>query len=1132
MKIQLRKNLFLAIIMIGLFTLHANSQTPTKNYEKEWKRVEAFAKKNLPKSALTEVKKIYTLAKKENQEAQVIKSLVYITGLQQETREKNELFSIKEIEKEIAGSNEPVTSILNSLLAEMYWNYYQQHRWQFYNRTQTNNFKKDDIATWGAEDFHKKIGELYLKSLAVDKLLKQTTLKSFDAIIVKGNVRHLRPTLYDLLAHRALNYFKNDERDIKKPAYAFEINQASAFDPAADFVTRKFTTNDSFSLQHKALLIYQQLLAFHLNDAKPDALIDADIQRIEFVKTKSVHPEKDQLYFNAIDHIARQYENLPAAAQAWYLIAAYYNEKADGYKPYGDTTHRYDRIKAKEICEKILVQKDSSEGKINCYNLLKTINAQSLQFSIEKVNLPNQSFRALVSYKNFNQIFLRLIKPDENLKKQLENQYDDKYWPSLIAANQIRNWQQSLPITNDLQQHSVEIKIDAVPSGEYLLVASTDKDFSGKKTILGARLFYVSNISYVNSNDDYFVLNRDNGQPLASAAVQVWEQKYDYKTSKYIKEKGPLYKTDANGFFKWIKKKPDNNNYYNYSYQLDITHNAERLFMNDLINDYYYRDNIEEEPEVTTSIFLFTDRSIYRPGQAVYYKGIVLTANEKDKRALVMRNYETTVYLRDANSQDADSIKVKTNEYGSFSGKFQLPETGLNGEFSIYTKKDDGNVSFRVEEYKRPKFYVDYEPIKGTYKVNDKIKVIGIAKAYAGNNIDGATVKYHVVRKPRYIYSWMFWRWWQPPAEEMEIAHGEIKTDKDGKFIVEFTAIPDLKIEKKFEPVFDYTVYADVTDINGETRSGEKMVSVSYKSLLLKVNSPATVPMDSLKTISIHTENMNGEFEPANIKVTISKLKEEKRLIRDRYWERPDQFVMNKESWEKGERVFEKTDSARESSEFRVMSSEFKPGFYEIEISTKDKNDEVVKDVKYIELYDEKSKQLNNPQYLWTEGTRPIEPGEKTTVKLGTSADNLFVVQQIDKGTTNYQQQTTNYSFIKLNNEKRSFEFTATEADRSGYGAGWLFVKHNRIYQYNQTIAVPWTNKDLKIEYATFRDKTLPGSEEKWKLKISGYKNELVAAEMLGSMYDASLDQFYPHSWSKPTRCIIMVVLGMAHRIF
>src|SRR5258705_13597589 len=315
-----------------------------------------------------------------------------MTGLLTENREDNEVFSIDKIEKEIAVSKDPVTSILKSLLADMYWNYFQQQRWQLYNRTKTENFKKEDIATWDAEDFHKKIGELYLQSIKEEKLLKQPKLEPVHAIITKGNMRHLRATLYDLLAQRALTYFENDERDIKKPAYAFEIDQASAFDPAADFVTRKFITKDSLSLQHKALLIYQKLIAFHLHDAKPDALIDADIQRLEFVKSKSVHPDKDQLYFTAINHIAQQYQNLPAAAQAWYLMANYYNEKANEYKPYGDTTHRFDRIKAKEICERVLKYNDTSkasppagggglEGAINCYNLLNNIKGQSLQFS-------------------------------------------------------------------------------------------------------------------------------------------------------------------------------------------------------------------------------------------------------------------------------------------------------------------------------------------------------------------------------------------------------------------------------------------------------------------------------------------------------------------------------------------------------------------------------------------------------------------------------------------------------------------------------------------------------------------------------------------------------------------------------
>jgi hypothetical protein len=1109
----------------------SKAQNPIKNYEKEWKKVdELISGKNLPKSALAEVKKIYDLAKKEKQDAQVIKAVVYMTGLQRENREASEILGIKEIEKEIAAGKEPVISIFKSLLAEVYWNYFQNNRWQLYNRTETKDFIKDDISTWSAGDFHKKITELYLQSIKEEKLLQQTKLEPFDAVIIKGNVRHLRPTLYDLLAHRALEYFKNDERDIAKPAYAFEIDQAAAFDPAAEFVSHKFTTKDTVSLQHKALLIYQELIAFHMNDKAPDALLDADIQRLEFAHENSTHPDKKELYRFALNRISSQYGDHPAAAQVWYLLAQQHNEDADEYKPFGDTTHRYARLKAKEICERVMKQKDSSEGKLNCYNLLNEITTRNLQFSVEKVNVPGQPFRVLVQYRNIDNLHLRLIRPTEKLKEKLGNYYDEKLWAELLAASPLRNWQQVLPATGDFQLHATEIKTDALPSGEYILLAASD-NFS-KNAVIGARLFYVSNISFVSRGNDYFVLNRETGKPLVSAAVQVWEQLYDYKNYRYTTEKGNQYKTDNNGFFRTTEKENKDNNRRRENFKLDISWNNDRLFMDEWLYDYYYyrNPNVQEDySEKNRRVFFFTDRSIYRPGQTVFFKGITIVP-DKEKKNKVLAGFATKVYLRDANYQLVDSFELKTNEYGSFSGKFQLPQGVLNGLFTIIADEQNGQTQISVEEYKRPKFYVEYEKIKGTFKVNDKIKVTGLAKAYAGNNIDGAAVKYRVVREPRFIYPWLFWRWWQPPAERMEIAHGETKTDKDGKFVIEFEAIPDKTINKKFDPVFDYKVYSDVTDINGETRSGETGVSVGYKSLLLKVNLPESLPADSLNNISIHTENMAGQFEPAKVKVTIHKLKEEKRLIRSRFWERADQFVMSKDDYiknfpndeyadetdyksrEKGEKVFEKEDSVKKNGQWATDNKQFLPGIYVVEISTKDKNGEEVKDIKYIELFDEKSKQLNHPEYLWTKSSnQPVEPGEKATVYLGTSADNLFVVEQVDKS------KTTNYNFINLSNEKKSYDFSATEADRGGYGVGWFFVKHNRFYSTNKTINVPWSNKDLKIEYATFRDKTLPGSEEKWKVKINGYKKEQVAAEMLASMYDASLDQFKMHSWNEPS---------------
>jgi uncharacterized protein YfaS (alpha-2-macroglobulin family) len=284
-----------------------------------------------------------------------------------------------------------------------------------------------------------------------------------------------------------------------------------------------------------------------------------------------------------------------------------------------------------------------------------------------------------------------LIKVDEKLKEKLGNYYDEKLWTELLSIQATKNWQQSLPATNDYQTHSAEIKIDALPVGDYMLLAASG-NFT-KTAAIGARQFHVSNISYIDKGKEFFVLNRETGKPLAAATVQVWEQQYDPKQSKYIKQKTASYKTDANGYFK--TKYSGENNYRN-SYALDIIYNNDRLFMNDWMNDYYYYyeqlNNKEEPPIDKRRIFFFTDRSIYRPGQLVYFKGIAIIP-DKEKTNKVLSDYSTWVYLRNANSETIDSIQVKTNEYGSFSGKFQLPSAGLNGEFSIYAKDDKGSAA-------------------------------------------------------------------------------------------------------------------------------------------------------------------------------------------------------------------------------------------------------------------------------------------------------------------------------------------------------------------------------------------------------------------------------------------------------
>ncbi|HEY4150847.1 MAG TPA: alpha-2-macroglobulin family protein, partial [Chitinophagaceae bacterium] len=556
-------------------------------------------------------------------------------------------------------------------------------------------------------------------------------------------------------------------------------------------------------------------------------------------------------------------------------------------------------------------------------------------------------------------------------------------------------------------------------------------------------------------------------------------------------------------------------------------------------------DSLKSE-RINTTTSLFTDRSIYRPGQTVYFKGISITKDWHTRKNKLYTNQKSRVMLSDVNGTDLDSMDVTSNAFGSFSGRFRLPLNQLNGRFTISNKYPDNDsgvetsdVSFSVEEYKRPKFYVQLDTIKGSYRINDSITVTGFAKAYAGNAIDGAKVSFRVQRLTRFIYSWFFWPHRPPPRNDMEITNGVISTSPDGSFRLRFKAIPDLSVDKGLDPVFDYSVSVDITDAAGETHSGETTMQVSYKTIQLGISFPVGESMaaDSFHLVILDTHNNAGEFIPAPATVTITRLQAPNRLIRERYWPEPDKFVMSKEeylsifpldeykdeldrySWPKEKIAWQASDSTGPSKQFNI-SSRLPEGWYIVEAVARDINGDSVKNVQYLHLFDENSPTLATPAYTWTAYEDMIaEPGEHARIRIGSSADSLYVIQQVDKerGEHEKREPAGTYSFLRLSNEKKTIDFISGEDDRGGFGVYHFFIKNNRFYSLSNKVHVPWSNKQLSIQYETFRDKTLPGSEEKWRLKISGPKKEKVAAEMLASMYDASLDQFKPHEWRVPS---------------
>lgn len=1119
---MLFKNALTLLILSLLFSLPATAQK--NDYKKNWDKVDAFQKSGLPKSALQEVLKIQEMATKDKNEAQLIKTYMYEVLFKNQVEEDSRENNIFYVDTLIEKAKGPAKQVLQSMQAEMFWGYLRQNEWRIKNRTQLANEKSNDIRTWSIEKLYSTITSRYKESLSNATTLKSTPVADFEPILVKGeNTRKLRPTLYDLLAFRALNYFMSDESNITKPAYEFRINDPVAFGPASEFVNATFTTKDTGSLQRYALMLLQDVMKFHMNDVIRDPLIDADIIRVKFVYDHNVIEGKEQLYERALINIEESYPNNPLIAEAMYLRASLYRERGGDYNPFTKKENQYEIKRAKELAEKTYAAFPKSVGGTQAANMIADIMAPSINIEMEKANIPGQAFRSLVKYRNVPKLYFRIIKTSRAELKNLDRKDYDKLWKFYTEIKVMRNWDVSLPNLQDYQEHSTEIKIDGLSNGVYIILSSIDPNFSLTKNIIAKNVIYVSNISYIRDNNNkYYVLNRDNGQPLNNAQVQLWESVYNYNTYLYEEKKAEKYTTDKNGMFT-VKGKDS----YRY-FLLQVDYGDDELFMDE--SNYYSVYN-SFKPEVKPQTSLFTDRSIYRPGQTIYFKGIVYRKELDAAKSKVVSGFTTKLILRDVNYQKIASMELTTNDFGSYKGSFKLPEGLLNGQFSVWDSVTNSMASISVEEYKRPKFFAEVQKPKGTYRINDSIRVTGTAKAYAGNNIDGANVKYRVVRKVRYPiwWEWWFYRGGYGNNKEVEITNGETTTDAKGEFSVTFKALPDLTVDKKSQPTFYYEVSADITDINGETRSGSTSVALAYQALQLSIGVNDKLQADSLKDLEISSNNLNNIFEKTKVNVTVNKVIAPARIFRERFWSQPDQFTMSREeyyhyfpydiysdedkvqNWPLGDKVYERTDSTNEDGKWKIDNGKLNTGWYKIVVTTKDKYGEDVKAEKFIELLPGMNDfaKTNDPVMITT--SKDIyEPGDRVQYKIATGFDNVWMIHTTTKMN---EREADDYLTVSSANPFQN-TITVDESDRGGIAVSYVFVQHNRVYKGNQSFMIPWSNKMLSISYETFRDKLLPGSEEKWKLKVTGSKGEAVAAEMLLGMYDASLDQFRGHNWN------------------
>ena len=1116
---MLNKKTFSLILAFVFCLLRVNAQT--RDYAAQWKKIDALEKKGLTKDALKEAASIFNDAAAKGNDPQLIKAAIYQIKYRDMVEEENRVNNIFFLDTLVAKAKAPATNILQSMQAQLFEAFKENNRYKLYDRTVLTEEKGNDINTWSATKLNEKISSLYKASLQNETLLRSTSIRDFTAILTLGNTESLRPTLYDLLAHRALDYFMSTENDVTDASYKFIINEEAAFAPVPQFISHHFSTKDSSSLYYNALLILQDLLRFHTKDTKPDAFLDADLKRLAFVNEHGIFADKEKLYEAALLNIETKYSSNPASSEAGFLRAELHKEKGSSFNAKSAKENRFELVKAKQIAEAAYARFPRSEGGIDCKNLITEIETPSLHFETEKVNVPGQPFRSLVQYRNTGNVYFRIVKTSRDEIKRIELMDDDeKQWSAILKLNPTKAWKLDLPDGKDYQPHSTEIKIDALPAGTYYLLVSRNEDFSRKNNIIGRAVTFVSNISYIfNNRNEFYALNRENGEPLQGASVQLWSNSYNYTSRKYEETKAGHYLTDKNGYAKIAVTR----NYENKIIQ--VKYSGDELFTDDSYNNYYY--NSYERRDVVKRAFLFTDRSIYRPGQTIFFKGILTQTDSTGRKSEILPGRKTRIQLFDQNNQKQAEMDLVTNSYGSYNGSFKLPEGLLNGNFYIKDTLTGSVQSFSVEEYKRPTFSAEIKKPEGSYRVNDLIKVTGSAKAYAGNNIDGAKVSYRVVRIVRYPIWYGWYRYPSRDTREQEIINGTTVTDAKGEFTINFKAIPDETVDKKDQPFFDYRVSADITDLSGETRSSSEIISVSYQALQLNITGEDKMPVDSIKHIGVSSTNANGLFEKATVNLVMYQLQEPKKIFRERYWDMADTFVMSKNEyyqnfpydiyadedqmsqWPLGTKVADVTNPTDSNSSFIIHHSSLSSGWYKIIITTKDKYGEDVRAEKFVQLTDNSRDKLSEAIRV-SKDKETSEPGDRINYNIATGFDKVWLIHTLVRTGNSY---TVSYPVLN-SGDLFTNNIGISESDRGGIQMDYAFVKHNRMYSGNEGFTIPWSNKELQISYETFRDKLEPGSQEKWKIKITGDKADKVAAESLVSMYDASLDQFKDHEWN------------------
>lgn len=1007
---------YLSLIVLLVMSVFAPMQAQT--YDNLWKELEVLERKDLPKSVISEAMKIYDKAKAEQNVPQMMKA--YLTAMQYRS-----LLTPDSLKVDMNGLEQWASqtgsmedkAILYSILGEM---------------------------TMPA-DVKKGLGYLQASLKDKDRLLLISVEKLRPMVRVgEASKRYFRDNLYNLLARRAIQIMQ--QYRWQAAAKANQTNSLSVDMTDMDqFVTYQFVPVSDCDLTAAVMQTYQSLLKAYDTETEREGWLLTGIDALNYLYRNFSGNFSNDVCQQELRKWIHTYPAVKTVPEAYLALAQFLQ-------------YQNNQVERLRIVREGIAGYPRYEGINQLKNIEKEILNASLSLEIATA-YPGEQQSVKVNYKNLTGITLQLYKVNLPVTSAvLQNRtthFESKY------ARLQREEHFSLKPTTDYLNVDTTLTIQAPQAGIYFLKAVPD----GKKGVSDGTLMNVTALKTIyrplpDGTLELVVVDAVSGQPVSEAEVTI----YTEKGGGYSPQQ--TYQADKQGTLKL-----DFLNSNKYWYNAHTAADNAMPILNLWKNDYYYKESKRKEV-----LQLFTDRSIYRPGQTVYVSGLAYEMEKDSTRVLADKKY--TVSLYDANNNETGKVEVRTNGFGSFSGQFVLPSPCLTGYFSL--RAADTSVSFKVEEYKRPTFDVTFEPVKVEYQVGDSIEVVGMAKTFAGAPVQNARVHYNISRS----YAWV-WRFMGRGSARWE---GEAMTDADGKFSVPVHF--EIDSDRRESPLWYYTynIQADVTDGAGETQQANLSLPLGSTSMVLNMdNLPDNLVKEKKLEIKLTAMNLSGE--PVDTPVTYQVVEMEEQ----------------KDGQEKeGRKVLTGTVEANKSFVPEAIYA-LPSGNYRLKLSAKDTQGRECTASKNFLLFslNDKRPPFVITDWFYQDGLE-FDAASPATVYIGSSEKNVYLLYDVFAGNKRLESK-----HIQLSDSVVSFRFPYKKEYGDGILVSMAFVKDGRLYSHNARIMKPAPEKKLQLKWTTFRDKLRPGQQEEWKLTVLYPDGSPAEAEMLATMYDASLDKIY-----------------------